>query len=112
MHETLFPPLKRKKGVNAWPNIPKRAVIDAIKKSENFNAKNVGINDFKISRIPVTIPSFLSNLNKLVAPIFPLPKFLISLPLIFAIIKPKGIEQDKYPNKGNKNFIFSIYLLF
>lgn len=85
VHETPFPPLNFKNGLVACPIIERIPVIEAIKKSKYFNAKNVGIKDFNISKIPVTIPSFLSNLKTLVAPILPLPNFLISFPFNLTI---------------------------
>ena len=58
----------------------------------------IGITAFKTSKDNVLYPSnLLPALKAFVAPIFPEPIFLISLPIkVLVKISPKGIEPNKY----------------
>ncbi len=93
---TPFPPLNPRKGDVICPRTVKRAIKAAKSKEKNFKAKKVGKKALLTSNIAVKRPSFLSNLKTFVAPIFPLPNFLISCPLKnLTKINPYGTEPDK-----------------
>ena len=58
------------------------------------------------SQMNVSAEYLMSNARfTFVAPMFPLPTFLTSTPLILHIIKPKGIDPIKYAKRRNNIFI-------
>ncbi len=91
---TPFPPLKERNIEKSCPTTPKRPAKNnsAVDKPRYFPIIT-GIKPFDISRTPDTRPNFKPRtLETLVAPMFPLPIFLISIPLIILTnINPNGI---------------------
>ena len=100
-----LPPLNDKKGENIWP-ITEDNAIRHVDKSEHSVKSTLNSNtirrDFKISNACTNIEIFLpTTLLTFVEPIFPLPSFLMSLPVLaFTNIYPNGIAPIK--NENNK----------
>ena len=91
-------PLKLRKGEKVWPItavIPIKTKLLPV--TPNFSAINNGIKPFKASNINTKIPNLAPiTLNTLVAPVFLLPSFLISIPFKFATYNPLGRLPNKY----------------
>jgi len=91
---TPFPPLKERNIEKSCPTTPKKpAKKSSVVDKPRYFPIITGINPFDTSRIPDTRPNFKPRtLETLVAPMFPLPIFLISTPLItLTSINPNGM---------------------
>lgn len=92
---TPFPPLKFKNIVNICPKITASVTAITNISDDGFSSAvtNTGIKPFNVSHKNASIPNGLLTRKTFVAPGFPEPYFLISIPLkSFAIMYAKGIE--------------------
>jgi hypothetical protein len=87
---TPLPPLKPSHGIKIWPSTEPNPTKTGIR--VNSLAKNAGRKPFAMSSIKTGMANQIPNVLKtLVNPIFLLPVVLMSIFLIRAMIKPKGI---------------------